>query len=136
MVGSCFPFPQCGVREPLDEDVAEVDGGNDARGVLRGISDDVFVHGNGAAAAVEEMLDYVEAIIDQVEVLVHVAVEEVNRDTLDTEKGHSQLYVSLLVGILTVSISTRLFLVPRDCFLRRTGAECCRCEGCDRHRVQ
>jgi hypothetical protein len=38
--------------------------------------------GRWAGAAVEEMLDHVEAMIDQVEVLVHVAVEEVNGDTV------------------------------------------------------
>jgi hypothetical protein len=102
MVGSSCPFAfgSCGVPEPLDERVAEVDGGNTARGALRGISDDVFVHGNGAGAAVEEVLEHVEAMIEQVEVLVHVAVEQVNRDTVDTEKQHSQLYVSLLIGDL------------------------------------
>jgi hypothetical protein len=46
------------------------------------------------------MLEHVEAMIDQVEMLVHVAVEEVNGDAVDAQKGHSQLHVSLLVGDL------------------------------------
>jgi hypothetical protein len=40
--------------------------------------------GRWAGAAFEEMLDHVEAMIDQVEVLVHVVVEEVNGDTSAT----------------------------------------------------
>jgi hypothetical protein len=84
MVSIMLSFPVRPMRssERLDEHVAEVDGGNAAGGVLRGVSDDVLVHGNGTGAAVEEMLDHVEAMIDQVEVLVHVAVEEVNGDTV------------------------------------------------------